>query len=75
MSLKWINEKCGQQQMVTFCERLMKIGLKYATQSSLLLSRSEFDTSSYERFLLRNVQSIINKSWSDISNKTKLPMF
>ncbi len=70
-----VNEKCGQQQMVTFCERLMKIGFKYATQSGLSLSRSEFDTSSYKKELLKHVRSVINKSWFDTLDKIKLSTF
>ncbi len=57
-----VNEKCGRQQMVVFCERLMKIGFKYVTRSGLSLSRSEFDTSSYKKELLNHVRSVINKS-------------
>ncbi|PIM95792.1 hypothetical protein [Candidatus Hodgkinia cicadicola] len=70
-----VNEKCGRQQMVVFCERLMKIGFKYVTRSGLSLSRSEFDTSSYKKELLNHVRSVINKSWSDKLDKIKLPTF
>ncbi|PIM95982.1 hypothetical protein [Candidatus Hodgkinia cicadicola] len=73
--IEMVNKTCGQQQMVTFCECLMKMGLKYVTQSGLSLSRSEFGTSSYKRILLKNVRSVINKSWFGITNKTKIPMF
>ncbi|PIM96092.1 DNA-directed RNA polymerase subunit beta' [Candidatus Hodgkinia cicadicola] len=73
--IEMVNKTCGWQQMVVFCERLMKLGFKYATQSGLSLSRSEFDTSDYKSGLLKHVRSIINKSWSNVSNKNKLPMF
>ena len=70
-----VNEKSGRQQMVTFCEHLMKIGLKYVTQSGLSLSRSEFDTSTYKKKLLKHVRSAINKSWFDILDRIKPLMF
>ncbi len=57
-----VNKTCGWQQMVEFCERLMRLGFKYATQSGLSLSRSEFDTSDYKNDLLKQVRSIINKA-------------
>ncbi len=72
---KWLTKPMDDQQMVVFCEHLMKLGLKYITQSDLSLSRSEFDTSSYKTDLLKHVRSSVNKSWSKISNKHKLPMF
>ncbi len=73
--VEMVNEKSGRQQMVTFCEHLMKIGLKYVTQSGLSLSRSEFDTSTYKKKLLKHVRSAINKSWFDILDRIKPLMF
>ncbi|PIM95076.1 DNA-directed RNA polymerase subunit beta' [Candidatus Hodgkinia cicadicola] len=73
--IEMVNKTCGWQQMVEFCERLMRLGFKYATQSGLSLSRSEFDTSDYKNDLLKQVRSIINKAWSNVCNKSKLPMF
>ncbi len=72
--IELVNNKCGSKQMTTFCERLMRLGFKYATQSGLSLSMSDLSDQSFKRILLKHIQSIITRSWSRINNKQKIPM-
>ncbi len=72
--IELVYNKCGSKQMTIFCEQLMRLGFKYATQSGLSLSESDIVSLSYKRILLRNIRSTITKSWSKIGNKQKIPM-
>ncbi|PIM96055.1 DNA-directed RNA polymerase subunit beta' [Candidatus Hodgkinia cicadicola] len=72
--IELVKNKCGLKQMTTFCEKLMRLGFKYATQSGMSLSDSDFTNQSYKRKLLRDIQSKTTKSWSKISNKQKISM-
>ncbi len=72
--IELVNNKYWSKQMTTFCEKLMRLGFKYATQSGLSLSESDFVVLSYKKLLLRNIRSIITRSWSKINNKQKISM-
>ncbi|WP_192572978.1 hypothetical protein [Candidatus Hodgkinia cicadicola] len=72
--IKLVNDRCGSKQMTTFCERLMRLGFKYATKSGMSLSDSDLVNLSYKKLLLRDIRSRITTSWSKIDNKQEIPM-
>ncbi|PIM96013.1 DNA-directed RNA polymerase subunit beta' [Candidatus Hodgkinia cicadicola] len=72
--IKLVYNKYGSKQMTTFCEKLMRLGLKYATQSGMSLSASDLSNLSYKKILLKDIRSIITTSWSKIGNKHEIPM-
>ncbi len=50
---------CGKFKMISFCEDLMKLGFKYASQSGVSLSRFDLVQPKYKFLLTREVRSII----------------
>ncbi len=57
--------------MVSFCETLMTLGLKYVSQSGISLSRLDLVQSKYKTLLIREVRLIVidflaKFSWDNI---------
>ncbi len=73
--VEFVNERCGQAQMVVLCERLMRVGFKYATQSGISLTKSELKDTSYKKSLIKHIRSVIIKTWSTLARGRTLPMF
>lgn len=65
-----VNTPCDRWKMIKFCEDLMRLGFKDATQSSLSLGLSDLLTPKLKQNLLKSVR---NKTRKMINNKQIVP--
>ncbi len=64
---------CGRFKMISFCEALMVLGFKYASQSGISLSRFDLIQSKYKFLLVKKVRSIVaGFSTSFLRNNARL---
>ncbi|MGP1922472.1 MAG: hypothetical protein ACTS5F_00035 [Candidatus Hodgkinia cicadicola] len=60
--VEFVSDKCGLQQMATFCEKLMFWGFRFVTKSGISLCSNDFKFTDYKSFLVNRQRRMISRT-------------